>query len=103
MDALRWRRRRAIANPAHARVKKAIERGKLPRLDGSILCKDCGVPAQVYDHREYAKPLQVDPVCRRCNRRRGPAIDAYAPFFDPTSRRHLSPSTKANIGPETSL
>ena len=26
-----------------------------------------------YDHRDYSKPLEVDPVCRRCNQMRGPA------------------------------
>ena len=35
-------------------------------------CTDCGGPAREYDHRDYAKPLEVEPVCHRCNIRRGP-------------------------------
>jgi hypothetical protein len=38
-------------------------------------CVDCGAQARDYDHRDYNKPLEVDPVCRRCNLRRGPAIE----------------------------
>lgn len=38
-------------------------------------CVDCGAPAKTYDHREYLKPLQVDPVCKRCNFVRGPTAD----------------------------
>jgi hypothetical protein len=26
----------------------------------------------VYEHRDYTKPLQVEPVCRSCNALRGP-------------------------------
>ncbi|MFA5633142.1 MAG: hypothetical protein WC997_16665 [Porticoccaceae bacterium] len=29
-----------------------------------------------YDHRDYRKPLSVEPVCRRCNLSRGYAIPA---------------------------
>lgn len=37
-------------------------------------CVDCGATATCYDHRDYSKPWQVEPVCDRCNRLRGPAI-----------------------------
>lgn len=67
-----------LSAPAHRAVKRAIERGDLPRLDGSIACMDCGRPATIYDHRAYARPLDVDPVCKRCNHRRGPAIEHAA-------------------------
>ena len=30
-------------------------------------CVDCGLQAKSYDHRDYNKPLVVDPVCQRCN------------------------------------
>lgn len=61
---------------AGAAVNSAIKHGKLPQLtnaDGETTCIDCGQPATVYDHRDYSKPLDVDPVCRSCNSRRGRA------------------------------
>jgi len=56
-------------------VAAAIRCGDLPRLDGSIPCKDCGKPAVQYEHRDYKRPLDVDPVCRSCNQRRGPGAN----------------------------
>ncbi len=56
-------------------VSRAIASGQLKRA-AEFSCVDCGKPARHYDHREYAKPLQVEPVCQKCNVRRGPAIDA---------------------------
>lgn len=37
-------------------------------------CADCGEPAYCYDHRDYRKPIDVQPVCRACNQRRGPGL-----------------------------
>lgn len=37
-------------------------------------CTDCGCAATEYDHRDYGRPLDVVPVCRRCNALRGKAI-----------------------------
>lgn len=59
-------------NP-HSEVAKAVRKGLLPKLDGTIKCVDCGKPAHNYEHRDYAKPLDVSPVCRSCNHKRGPA------------------------------
>lgn len=59
--------------PAVTAVKKAIKLGDLLPLRGQY-CVDCGDPARDYDHRDYNKPLDVDPVCRSCNIRRGAAI-----------------------------
>jgi hypothetical protein len=36
-------------------------------------CVDCGEAASDYDHRDYGKPLEVDPVCHPCNIKRGSA------------------------------
>lgn len=58
---------------AHQAVARAIRGGDLQR-PASHPCKDCGGVAVEYDHRDYSKPLAVDPVCRRCNLRRGAAI-----------------------------
>lgn len=47
--------------------------GGLPKARGQA-CVDCGGPAILYDHRDYLKPLEVEPVCDGCNKRRGPAL-----------------------------
>lgn len=65
-----------IRGRAHGLVGRAIARGELPRLsEAHVPCVDCGARAEVYDHRDYSKPLEVEPVCRKHNRRRGPARD----------------------------
>lgn len=58
---------------ATAEVAHAIRRGELPKVS-TLSCVDCGKPATDYDHRDYNKPLDVQPVCRSCNKLRGPAI-----------------------------
>lgn len=63
------------ARLAHLEVARAIRRGELPR-PSDFPCADCGGAAIEYDHRDYSKPLEVAPVCRRCNVRRGPALGA---------------------------
>jgi hypothetical protein len=72
-NRIRYAKLSLIRTPALAAVAKAVKEGRLPKLDGSIPCADCGNPARAYDHREYAKPLDVTPVCRPCNVKRGPA------------------------------
>lgn len=54
-------------------VARAISKGLLPALNGLVACVDCGVVATEYDHRDYNRPLDVQPVCHQCNIRRGPA------------------------------
>ena len=58
---------------AIAAVTKAVKSGDLPHIS-THSCVDCGNPAKAYDHRDYNKPLEVEPVCVRCNCRRGKAI-----------------------------
>lgn len=63
-----------IASAASRMVKAAIDAGALPSLsDGRTQCVDCEKPADRYDHRNYAQPLVVAPVCNTCNQLRGPA------------------------------
>lgn len=62
---------------ASARVHSAIEAGRLARPTEHT-CVDCGKPATEYDHRDYSKPLEVDPVCHPCNKRRGPGLHGYS-------------------------
>jgi DNA-directed RNA polymerase subunit RPC12/RpoP len=64
---------------AHSMVQLAIRLGYIKPLSECV-CTDCGATATDYDHRDYNKPLDVDPVCRSCNFRRGPAI-----VFKPTT------------------
>lgn len=59
-------------------VRAAVLRGDL--LPAKLLtCIDCGRPAVAYDHRDYSKPLNVQPVCKSCNSKRGSA-ENYVPF-----------------------
>jgi hypothetical protein len=58
---------------AMATVNKAKAQGLLPALDGSIACTDCDRAAECYDHRDYSRPLDVEPVCQSCNLLRGTA------------------------------
>jgi len=54
-------------------VFKEIREGRLKPVK-ECLCVDCGAPARHYDHRDYNKPTEVDPVCGSCNYKRGGAI-----------------------------
>jgi hypothetical protein len=54
-------------------VALAISEGKIKR-PSSYQCVDCGAQAGEYDHRDYSQPLDVAPVCRKCNHHRGLAI-----------------------------
>ncbi len=63
---------------AHTLVQQAVKNGKLPKLDGSINCVDCGEPATAYDHRDYTKPLDVEAVCQACNLKRGKGESEHA-------------------------
>jgi len=61
------------ARKAIAAVQKAVKKGLLPSVK-TLNCVDCGKQGEVYDHRDYNKPLDVVPVCRSCNYYRGSAI-----------------------------
>ena len=54
-------------------VAAAVRRGDLPSI-WTQKCVDCGRRASDYDHRDYGKPLKVEPVCNECNIKRGPAL-----------------------------
>lgn len=70
---------REVKRVAYLQVARAIRRGELRRPD-QFACVDCNKPAQQYDHRDYSRPLDVEPVCRSCNILRGPGlIPAAAP------------------------
>lgn len=73
MDRAEYERLRANVSNIVSEAKKT---GKLAILDGTTPCVDCGAPADRYDHRDYSKPLDVEPVYCSCNGRRGPAKNA---------------------------
>ena len=53
-------------------LHREILAGRIPRPD-TMACTDCGAHATQYDHRDYSKPFDVEPVCGSCNMRREPA------------------------------
>ena len=65
--------KRTGAGSAISAVQYAIKKGILPSVK-TLSCVDCNRAAECYDHRDYNKPLDVVPVCRKCNYRRGSAI-----------------------------
>lgn len=68
----KFRQEKPLAVKAHQKVANAVHAGRIPRAD-SQKCVDCGGRAYCYDHRDYTKPLEVEPVCGGCNKKRGPA------------------------------
>lgn len=71
-------------------VHDMISRGKVPP-PGKHLCVDCGAVAEHYDHRDYSKPKDIEPVCRSCNFDRGPAV------ISGFTRRKLPKGWRANL------
>jgi hypothetical protein len=67
---------------AWQRVRRAVIKGVLPDLKKQeVMCIDCKVRrATVYDHRDYTKPLEVDPVCASCNILRGKGQNRHTPL-----------------------
>lgn len=61
-------------------VNKAVRKGELQKVN-SLTCVDCGSAAENYEHRDYTKPLEVEPVCRKCNLIRGHAKDSILREF----------------------
>lgn len=55
-------------------VRQAVLSGELPN-PSTLKCVDCGQAASEYEHRDYAKPLDVAPVCGSCNMKRGRGTD----------------------------
>ena len=67
--------RRIEQRRALMRVREAVKRGHMQPARAHD-CVDCGAPASGFDHRDYTLPLQIEPVCAACNKRRGPALDS---------------------------
>ena len=54
---------------AHVIVNSAVRRGDLPRVS-TCNCVDCGIQAAEYHHEDYSKPLEVEPLCKKCHIKR---------------------------------
>lgn len=80
-------RHNADALRAICEVMKAVNRGELAPAQ-ELMCTDCPKPASVHDHRDYLRPLSVEPVCRTCNMRRGRAFNS---FYRPAGELELPP------------
>ena len=63
---------RPLQKEAQQAVVEAVRRGHMPPAR-VLMCVDCGKQAGVYDHRDYRRPLHVEPVCYSCNGKRGAA------------------------------
>jgi len=57
-------------------VNTRVRTGEMPRAD-TFVCVDCGQAAHSWEHRDYSRPLDVEPVCRSCNHKRGPAKNNF--------------------------
>ena len=69
------KRTREGQSNAVSHVQYAIKIGKLKSLKTNIVpCAYCGYRATLYEHRDYNKPLDVLPCCRKCNAQLGKAI-----------------------------
>jgi hypothetical protein len=61
-----------LRNVARGVICYAMQKGRLLDLSkANVQCVDCGKRALVWDHRDYTKPMLVDPVCYSCNGLRG--------------------------------
>lgn len=58
------------------KVWYAVKTGKLINLkENYVACVDCKkIRATEWEHRNYNKPLDVEPVCHSCNLQRGSAM-----------------------------
>lgn len=60
-------------------------------------CVDCSGAAVEYDHRDYRQPLAVEPVCRSCNLKRGPAIPRPGSFEARIAAGHVPYSLRERV------
>ena len=75
-SASRYRRYCVDCLPAVQNVQREAKQAMSIQADiRALRCVDCQRPASEYDHRYYARPNDVVPVCKSCNKARGPALD----------------------------
>lgn len=57
-------------------IFKLVRSNKIQKAS-SKKCIDCGIVANCYDHRDYLKTFEIEPVCWSCNKKRGPGLNAW--------------------------
>ena len=71
---------RDLRKYANIKVRTAVYSGLIKSARAlNVQCTDCNSKATCYDHRDYTKPLDLDPVCASCNAKRGqgyPPVDS---------------------------
>lgn len=73
----RWRARNPLGDRAHYLVTQAARRGVLVR---PAHCPQCGEAGRIEAHHaDYARPLEVDWLYRRCHQRLHAALNAVHP------------------------
>jgi len=80
---VRWNKQQSgtLQRRAHHLIGYLVLAKKIPK-PSELRCDDCGSAAEVYDHRDYTKPREVDPVCRPCNVKRGPGANVNLKVAD---------------------
>lgn len=86
---------------ASALLNRAIKQGLIPHIS-TLSCSDCGAGAKNYDHRDYTKPLDVEPVCCSCNTKRGPAMDSKLRVFAKVEYFGKNHSGEQKLSPQNS-
>lgn len=76
---------KALQKKCAGTFRYALKTGKVQPLAPDAKCVDCGARATMQDHRNYYKPLEVEPVCRKCNSSRGQAY----PYCDEWGKRRV--------------
>lgn len=74
----------------------AKHRGFIGKPNGQK-CVDCGKRAEQWEHRNYARPLMVEPTCISCNLKRGNSNNK-APKSCPRCKARLD-SKKQKVAP----
>ncbi|MFD1709823.1 hypothetical protein FVQ98_14190 [Ottowia sp. GY511] len=79
------------AGAAYRAVQREIAAGRmLPARH--YKCVDCKKQALDWDHRDYNRPLDVEPVCRSCNKKRGPALPVGEGLFTSKQAKFVTPN-----------
>lgn len=79
-EALRHKRWRSYA---YVVMHSLIRREIVFRVD-LYDCVDCGSQAEIWEHRDYSRPLEIEPACESCNAKRGPG---WSPSHEPPQTR----------------